>query len=160
MELTHVNGNGEARMVDVGHKPITTRTAVAVGRVFVQPETLRLIAENGMKKGDVLATARIAGIMAAKKTAELIPLCHSLPLTSVSVDLALDQTNCRVEITATASCDYKTGEEMEALTDVYKRQFWNHYSTGQAWPGEKGRKLVEKIDSTPEICYDIFWNDG
>lgn len=87
MELTHVNGNGEARMVDVGHKPITTRTAVAVGRVFVQPETLRLIAENGMKKGDVLATARIAGIMAAKKTAELIPLCHSLPLTSVSVDL-------------------------------------------------------------------------
>lgn len=116
MELTHVNGKGEARMVDVGHKPITTRTAVAVGRVFVQTETLRLIAENGMKKGDVLATARIAGIMAAKKTAELIPLCHSLPLTSVSVDLALDQTNCRVEITATASCDYKTGVEMEALT--------------------------------------------
>jgi cyclic pyranopterin phosphate synthase len=116
MELTHVNGSGEARMVDVGDKPVTTRTAVARSRVSMKPETLRLIAENGMKKGDVLATARIAGIMAAKKTAELIPLCHSLPLTSVSVDLALDETNSRVEITATARCDYKTGVEMEALT--------------------------------------------
>ena len=102
-------------MVDVGHKPITTRTAVAVGRVFVQPETLRLIAENGMKKGDVLATARIAGIMAAKKTAELIPLCHSLPLTSVSVDLALDQTNCRVEITATVTDSSATRTDSSSM---------------------------------------------
>lgn len=118
MELSHVDGRGEARMVDVGEKPITTRTAVAVGRVYVKPETLRLIKENAMKKGDVLATARIAGILAAKRTADLIPLCHSLPLTSIKVDLALNEEKSRVEITATARCDYKTGVEMEALTAV------------------------------------------
>ena len=118
MELSHVDGRGEARMVDVGEKPITTRTAVAVGRVYVKPETLRLIKENAMKKGDVLATARIAGILAAKRTADLIPLCHSLPLTSIKVDLALNEEESRVEITATARCDYKTGVEMEALTAV------------------------------------------
>ncbi|MBE5780804.1 MAG: cyclic pyranopterin monophosphate synthase MoaC [Clostridiales bacterium] len=116
MELTHVDARGEAHMVDVGEKDVTTRTAIACARVFVKPETLALIKDNGMKKGDVLATARIAGIMAAKRTAELIPLCHNLNLTSVSVELSLNEAESRVEILSTARCDYKTGVEMEALT--------------------------------------------
>lgn len=118
MDLSHVDGQGQARMVDVGAKPVTTRTAKAVGRVYMRPKTLTLIRENALKKGDVLAVARIAGILAAKRTAELIPLCHSLPLTSVKVDLALNEAESRVEIAAEARCDYKTGVEMEALTAV------------------------------------------
>ena len=116
MELTHVDGAGQAHMVDVGEKPTTSRKAVACAQVSMQEKTLRLIRDNGMKKGDVLATARIAGIMAAKRTAELIPLCHSLPLTAVSVEFTLQEEKGRVEIRATAQCEYKTGVEMEALT--------------------------------------------
>ncbi|MDL2225954.1 cyclic pyranopterin monophosphate synthase MoaC, partial [Eubacteriales bacterium OttesenSCG-928-M02] len=116
MDLTHVDERGAARMVDVGEKPITTRQAIACARVYVQPDTLRRIRENGLKKGDVLATARIAGIQAAKQTASLIPLCHSLPLTGVTVDFVLNEEKSRVEIEASARCEYRTGVEMEALT--------------------------------------------
>jgi len=113
-DLTHLDETGAARMVDVAGKPVTGREAVATGRVDMSPEAAAAIRTGSVKKGDVLATARIAGIMAAKKTAELIPLCHPLPLTRVAVDLALDETG--VTVTATAATEGKTGVEMEALT--------------------------------------------
>ena len=116
--LTHVDDEGKASMVDVGAKAATQRVAVARGSVVMQHETLRLVAENAMEKGDVLGVARVAGIMAAKKTAELIPLCHPLPLDKVSVDLRIDEALSAVEIEATASTTAKTGVEMEALTAV------------------------------------------
>ncbi len=117
-QLTHLDEHGAARMVDVGSKPDTERLAVAEGWVTVQPETLRLIQEGALKKGDVLTVARLAGIMAAKRTAELIPLCHPVPLTHVDVTLALDVGANAVRITATARTIGKTGVEMEALTAV------------------------------------------
>ena len=116
--LTHVDAQGQAHMVDVGAKPDTERVAVAQGSVVMQPQTLRLIKESQIAKGDVLAVARVAGIMAAKKTPELIPLCHPLLLTQVTVDFRLDEEHSLVEITATARCTGKTGAEMEALTAV------------------------------------------
>lgn len=116
--LTHLDSAGAARMVDVGAKPDTERIAVAGGAVYMQPETLRLIREGALKKGDVLTVARIAGIMAAKRTADLIPLCHPLPLTHIDVDLTLDADNNAVQIIATARTTGKTGVEMEALTAV------------------------------------------
>ncbi len=116
--LTHVDSSGTARMVDVGHKADTERIAVAGGEVRMQPETLRLIREGALKKGDVLTVARVAGIMAAKRTSELIPLCHPLPLTHVEVDMTLDEAERRVMIRATARTTGKTGVEMEALTAV------------------------------------------
>ena len=116
--LTHVDDEGKASMVDVGAKAATQRLAVARGAVVMQPETLRLVGENAIEKGDVLGVARIAGIMAAKKTAELIPLCHPLPLDKVSVDLRIDEAQSAVEIEATAATTAKTGVEMEALTAV------------------------------------------
>ena len=116
--LTHLDEQGRVAMVDVGGKPVTDREAVARGHVTVQPETLRLIREGLMKKGDVLTIAQLAGIMGAKKTSELIPLCHPLPLNQVNVDLELDQARNRIEITATARTSAKTGVEMEALTAV------------------------------------------
>ncbi len=105
-------------MVDVGWKPTTDREATARGHVSVQPETLRLIKEGLMKKGDVLTVAQLAGIMGAKRTSELIPLCHPLPLNQVQVDLQLNEAEDRIEISATASTSAKTGVEMEALTAV------------------------------------------
>ena len=116
--LTHLDEEGRARMVDVGAKDVTGREAVARGYVSIQPETARLIREGLMKKGDVLTIAQIAGIMGAKKTAELIPLCHPLPLDKVDVDLELDETRSRINITATANTTARTGVEMEALTAV------------------------------------------
>jgi cyclic pyranopterin phosphate synthase len=116
--LTHLDEAGRARMVDVGAKPDTERIAVAGGSVIMQPETLRLIRAGTLKKGDVLTVARIAGIMAAKRTSELIPLCHPIPLTQIEVELALDEENSAVHITATARTIGKTGVEMEALTAV------------------------------------------
>lgn len=116
--LTHLDERGTARMVDVGAKPESERVAVAAGAVYMQPETLRLIREGSMKKGDVLTVARLAGIMGAKKTSELIPLCHPLPLTHLDVDVTLDEVNNAVQITATARTVGKTGVEMEALTAV------------------------------------------
>ena len=117
-ELTHLDAEGRARMVDVGEKPSTTRRAVAEGRIVMKAETLNLIAEGGHKKGDVLAVARVAGIMAAKKTAELVPLCHPLPVTKVSLDLTTDPDLPGVRIEATVKTTGQTGVEMEALTAV------------------------------------------
>ncbi len=117
-KLTHLNDAGEAHMVDVAAKPATAREAVAEGRIRMQPETLRLIVEGGHKKGDVLAVARIAGIMAAKKTAELIPLCHPLALTRVEIELHPDADRHSVLCRATAATTGPTGVEMEALTAV------------------------------------------
>ena len=116
--LTHLDEEGRARMVDVGSKAVTSREAVARGYVSIQPETARLIREGLMKKGDVLTVAQLAGIMGAKKTSELIPLCHPLPLDKVNVDLELDGEQQRINITATASTSARTGVEMEALTAV------------------------------------------
>ncbi len=117
-QLTHLDEQGAARMVDVGAKPDTERTAVAGGAVYMQPETLRLIREGALKKGDVLTIARIAGIMAAKRTSELIPLCHPVQLTKIDVDLTLDEAANAVQIRAVARTVGKTGVEMEALTAV------------------------------------------
>ena len=117
-KLTHLNESGEAHMVDVGGKPATAREAVAEGKIRMQPETLRLIVAGGHKKGDVLAVARIAGIMAAKKTAELIPLCHPLALTRVEVELTPDEIHAVVLCRAVAATTGPTGVEMEALTAV------------------------------------------
>ena len=118
LHLTHLDEQGNAKMVDVGDKDVTSREAVARGHVSVQPETLRLIKEGLMKKGDVLTIAQLAGIMGAKKTSELIPLCHPLPLDRVDVELELDEAESRIEITATAKTTARTGVEMEALTAV------------------------------------------
>jgi len=118
MELTHVDGEGRVRMVDVGEKPDTERVAVAKGEVVMRPETLRLIAEGGVPKGDVLAVAQVAGIMAAKRVPDLIPLCHPLLLTRVDVEFRIEEESSRIEITATVRCRGKTGVEMEALTAV------------------------------------------
>jgi len=116
--LTHIDVSGEANMVDVGDKADTVRTAVAEGAVRMQPETLDLILSGNAKKGDVLATARIAGIMAAKKTSELIPLCHPLMLSKVSVDIVPDPALPGLRVEAMARLTGKTGVEMEALTAV------------------------------------------
>jgi cyclic pyranopterin phosphate synthase len=118
MGLSHVDKSGRVQMVDVGQKPDTERVAVAKGEIAMRPETLRLIAEGGVPKGDVLTTAQIAGIMAAKRTPDLIPLCHPLQLTKVDVEFEIDEENARIEITATVRCRGKTGVEMEALTAV------------------------------------------
>ncbi len=117
-KLTNLDKQGAARMVDVGAKPDTERMAIAGGSVYVQPDTLRLIREGALKKGDVLTVARIAGIMAAKRTSELIPLCHPLPLTHIDVVLTLNDERNAVDIRATARTVGKTGVEMEALTAV------------------------------------------
>ena len=116
--LTHFDGEGKAHMVDVSDKPVTSRTAIATGAVRMNAETLALIAEGRADKGDVLGIARIAGIMGAKKTADLIPLCHPLPITKVAVDLVPDTALPGVRITATVKTGGQTGVEMEALTAV------------------------------------------
>ncbi|WP_120496569.1 cyclic pyranopterin monophosphate synthase MoaC [Kiloniella sp. EL199] len=117
-ELTHFDQEGKAVMVDVSDKAETVRTATAKGRVLVQPETMQLIQQGGFKKGDVLAIARLAGIMGAKKTPDLIPLCHPLMLTSVKVDFTLDPDNNAIEVMGTCKLTGQTGVEMEALTAV------------------------------------------
>jgi cyclic pyranopterin phosphate synthase len=117
-DFTHFDSKGQAVMVDIGAKAVSERRAVAKGLVVMRPETLAKIAEGGMKKGDVLSIARLAGIMGAKRTPDLIPLCHPLALTSVSVELSLLPDENAVEITATCKVTGKTGVEMEALTAV------------------------------------------
>ena len=116
--LTHLDELGNAQMVDVGDKHVTSRTAVASGAVYMQPATLAAIRDGAVPKGDVLAAARIAGIMAAKRTPDLIPLCHTLLLTKVTVGFELDSERYCVVITATVRCQGQTGVEMEALTAV------------------------------------------
>lgn len=118
LHLTHLDDQGNAKMVDVGDKDVTSREAVARGHVTIEPETARLIKEGLMKKGDVLTIAQLAGIMGAKKTSELIPLCHPLPLDRVDVELELDEAESRINVTATAKTTARTGVEMEALTAV------------------------------------------
>jgi cyclic pyranopterin phosphate synthase len=114
--LTHLDATGNAHMVDVSEKHVTSRSATAKAQVLMLPETLALIFGGTAKKGDVLATARIAGIMAAKKTHELIPLCHPLLISKVSVDFVADEKSSSIEVTATVRVEGKTGVEMEALT--------------------------------------------
>jgi len=117
-QLTHLDEQGKVRMVDVGHKDDTERVAVAKGEVHMRPETLHLIAQEELPKGDVLTTAQLAGIMAAKQTPNLIPLCHPLLLTQIDVALEIDERTSLIEITATVRTKGKTGVEMEALTAV------------------------------------------
>ena len=116
MELTHLDEQGRAQMVDVSAKSESAREAVAFGRVLLNPATVQLLRDDAVPKGDVLGTARIAGILAAKRTSDLIPLCHPLPITSVTLDLTIVDTG--VEISATVRVTGKTGVEMEALTAV------------------------------------------
>jgi len=118
MELSHIDANGNAKMVDVSEKTETTRLAIACGEIRMKPETLALIKAGAMKKGDVLTVAQIAGIQAAKKTSELIPLCHPLPITKVDVEMRINDQLPGVVITATVKVTGKTGVEMEALTAV------------------------------------------
>ena len=117
-DFTHFNEQGRAKMVDVGEKPITVRTAAAAARVLVNRETFELIRSGGMKKGDVLTVAQVAGVMGAKHTPDLIPMCHPILLDGVNLELHLDEERCSVEIRAEVSCGGRTGVEMEALTAV------------------------------------------
>ena len=117
-DFTHFNEQGRAKMVDVGEKPVTTRTAVAAARVLVNRDTFERIRTGGMKKGDVLTVAQVAGVMGAKRTPDLIPMCHPILIDGIDLELHLDEERCSVEIEATVSCDGRTGVEMEALTAV------------------------------------------
>jgi len=116
LSLTHFTADGHAAMVDVTAKPVTDRTATARAAIIMQPATLAMVAEGTAAKGDVLGVARLAGIMAAKRTADLIPLCHPLPLSAVTVDLTIDPATSAVQIEATVRTNGRTGVEMEALT--------------------------------------------
>jgi cyclic pyranopterin phosphate synthase len=117
-KLSHLDEQGRAKMVDVSHKDITSRIAVARGTIHMRTETLALILDDKIEKGDVFSVARVAGIMAAKKTSELIPMCHPLNITSVEIDLTLAKNPARVEIEASVRVSGKTGVEMEAMTAV------------------------------------------
>jgi cyclic pyranopterin phosphate synthase len=117
-KLTHFNASGDAHMVDVGDKNVTKRLATADGRIFMNPETLKLIMEGGHKKGDVLGIARVAGIMGVKKCPELIPLAHPIAVTSVDIQLTPEPETNSVHCSATVGCSGQTGVEMEALTGV------------------------------------------
>lgn len=117
-DFTHFNDQGRAKMVNVGEKPITQRVAVAAGRVLVNERTFSLIRSGGMKKGDVLTVAQIAGVMGAKRTPDLIPMCHIVQVEGIDLELHLDEERHSVEITASVCCDGRTGVEMEALTAV------------------------------------------
>lgn len=117
-DFTHFNEQGRARMVDVGEKPVSQRVAVAAARVLVNENTFELIRSGGMKKGDVLTVAQIAGVMGAKRTPDIIPMCHPILMDGINLDLHLDEQRRSVEIYATVSCDGRTGVEMEALTAV------------------------------------------
>ena len=118
-KLTHFDERGAARMVDVAAKPETHRVAVAAGIIRMQPATLKLVLSGESRKGDVLGVARLAAIQAAKRTSELIPLCHPIALTSVAIDFAVDKKGSRIECRATVECTARTGVEMEALTAVH-----------------------------------------
>lgn len=117
-DFTHFNDEGRARMVDVGEKPVTVRTAVAAARVLVNEQTFELIKTGGMKKGDVLTVAQVAGVMGAKRTPDLIPMCHPILIDGINLSLHLDEQRRSVEIEAAVSCAGRTGVEMEALTAV------------------------------------------
>ena len=116
MDFTHFNDQGRARMVDVGEKDPSRRVAVAGARVLLNRDTFALIRSGGVKKGDVLTVAQVAGVMGAKRTPDLIPMCHPVTVDGIDLSLTLDEERCSVEITAKVSCDGRTGVEMEALT--------------------------------------------
>jgi cyclic pyranopterin phosphate synthase len=116
MDFTHFNEQGRAKMVNVGDKQVTVRTATAAARVLVNRNTFELIKTGGMKKGDVLTVAQVAGVMGAKRTPDIIPMCHPIIIDGIDLKLSLDEERCSVEIEATVSCDGRTGVEMEALT--------------------------------------------
>lgn len=116
MDFTHFNDEGRAKMVDVGEKDVSRRTAVACAKVFVNKNTFDLIRSGGMKKGDVLTVAQIAGIMGAKRTSDLIPMCHPIVVDGIDLSLSLNEEQLCIDILATVSCDGRTGVEMEALT--------------------------------------------
>ena len=118
MDFTHFNDQGRAKMVDVGEKSPTRRTATAAARVLVNESTFALIRSGGMKKGDVLTVAQVAGVMGAKRTPDLITMCHPILMDGIDLSLRLDEARCAVEIQATVSCDGRTGVEMEVLTAV------------------------------------------
>lgn len=149
-QITHLDAKGEARMVDVSDKPVTSRVAVAEGRVVMRAETLGLIRAGDAKKGDVLGTARLAGIMAAKRTHELIPLCHPLLLSKIAVELALDEALPGVRITATAKVSGQTGVEMEALTAVAVAglTIYDMVKAADRTMRVEGIRLVEKSGGT------------
>lgn len=117
-DFTHFNEQGRAKMVNVGEKPVSQRTAVAAGRVLVNEETFRLIGTGGIKKGDVLTVAQVAGIMGAKHTPDIVPMAHPVAIEGTDLKLSLNEQECCVDIEASVSCDGKTGVEMEALTAV------------------------------------------
>ena len=117
-DFTHFGSEGRAKMVNVGEKPVSLRTAVAAGRVLVNRETFELIKSGGMKKGDVLAVAQVAGVMGAKRTPDIIPMCHPVVIDGIDLELSLNDDLCSVEIKASVSCDGRTGVEMEALSAV------------------------------------------
>ena len=117
-DFTHFDDEGRARMVDVGSKDVTRREAVAAGKVLVNRETFELIRSGGVKKGDVLTVAQVAGIMAAKRTPDLIPMCHPVPISGIDLKLRLNEEDLSVEIEAYTRCEGRTGVEMEALTAV------------------------------------------
>ena len=118
MDFTHFNDQGRAKMVNVGEKAPSVRSATAAARVLVNRDTFALIRSGGMKKGDVLTVAQVAGVLGAKRTPDLIPMCHPILIDGVDLQLSLDEERCSVEIRATVSCDGRTGVEMEALTAV------------------------------------------
>jgi len=117
-DFTHFNEQGRAKMVDVGEKPSTLRSAVAAGRVLVNEQTFALIRSGGMKKGDVLTVAQVAGVMGAKRTSDLIPMCHPIQMDGIDLELSLDENRCAVDIRASVRCGGRTGVEMEALSAV------------------------------------------
>ena len=117
-DFTHFNEQGRAKMVDVGEKPVSQRTAVAAARVLVNEHTFSLIRSGGMKKGDVLTVAQIAGVMGAKRTPDIIPMCHPILMDGINLELSLDEERLSVEIKAEVRCDGRTGVEMEALSAV------------------------------------------
>lgn len=118
MDFTHFNNEGRAKMVNVGDKNITSRKAAASGRIYVNSKTFELIKSGGIKKGDVLTVAQIAGIMGAKKTPDIIPMCHPININGADISLSLDESNFSVEVKSEISCSGRTGVEMEALTAV------------------------------------------
>lgn len=146
MELTHINQEGRARMVDVTDKPDTEREARAEGRVYMRPSTLELIEKGGIKKGDVLAVAQVAGIMAAKKTSELIPMCHPLFLTSVDLSFSFDKEQNYLAVESRVKTTGKTGVEMEALTAVAVAALtiYDMCKAVDRWMRIEGVALVEK----------------
>ena len=157
--LTHLNDDGKADMVDIGDKPVSQRRAVAGGRVLMRPETLAAIRAGDIKKGDVLSLARIAGIMGAKRTAELVPLCHPIPIDRIALDFDFDDQHSAVNITATVASTGKTGVEMEALTAVSVAAL-TIYDMGKSI--DRGMRLsdIRLLEKSGGVRGDFHLQDG